>query len=649
MTWDDTARELIDMGLKPFPVHPEDHADPKRRKAPVYKWKQWQTEWPDDAQLEAWAKSAPDAEWAVVCGQDSGYVVLDIDSVDLLDSAKAMGLCTSPVIARTKRGFHYYYRHPGNGPLKNKVGSSVARHDKDWPRVSGLDFKADGGYVRAAPSGVIKWLCDVDLTEAPIWPGYQFERSHLQYYDKADAAGLGFAELQAMTPMEEFIDAAEKQGGKIREGGRNQAFARLCGYLASGASGLSITEAEQRAHELADKYLEGFDYDEADRTWQSIVEMEKRQNPERFETATPRLSSRFKAITAANLDDYAATLPEPPKPIIEHLFQRGAATLVNGYSGSGKSNFVLGSLMAACDPHHLNKFVGPLFIQETPKVLYLDPENSEHTIIDRMRSMRTMANSGDNLHVLPARLFNDGDWEDTAFDFTNRPEAMDELIAMVRQGDYTAVVIDTVRSHFPGMEEGKAESWTGYNRLIMRLKRLGCSVVLLHHMNKTRDDGFQSESGSAHQLTNIETQIFVQPGVYDELQARRMGGIWIEDKKNYVRSLEPGGDSVAIDQGILMDNGLLGSDEVLANISRITFGKARDRQEQHNHPLLIGQARSMVDDSVRLVGMRTLRQVVHRHFSLARAAGESDPHKTVAAIMKLPLAEVRRTMASVGF
>jgi len=64
---------------------------------------------------------------------------------------------------------------------------------------------------------------------------------------------------------------------------------------------------------------------------------------------------------------------------------------------------------------------------------------------------------------------------------------------------------------------------------------------------------------------------------------------------------------------------------------------------------LIGQARSMVDDGVRLVGMRTLRQVVHRHFSLARAAGESDPHKTVAAIMKLPLAEIRRTMASVGF
>ena len=78
----------------------------------------------------------------------------------------------------------------------------------------------------------------------------------------------------------------------------------------------------------------------------------------------------------------------------------------------------------------------------------------------------------------------------------------------------------------------------------MRLKRLGCSVVLLHHTNKARDDGFQIESGSAHQLTNIETQIFVQPCVYDELQARRMGGVWIEDEKNYVRSLEPGGDSM---------------------------------------------------------------------------------------------------------
>jgi len=649
MSWDDTARELLDIGLKPFPVHSEDHSDPKRRKAPVFKWKRWQTEWPDDDQLVAWAKAAPDAEWAVACGEDSGYVVVDIDSVDLLDSAKAMGLCTSPVIARTKRGYHFYYRHPGNGPLKSKVGGSVARHDREWPRVSGLDFKADGGYVRAAPSGVIKWLCDVDLTEAPIWPGYQFERSHLQYYDKADAAELGFAELHAMTPVEEFIDNAEKQGGKIVEGGRNQAFARLCGYLASAASGLSLGEAEQRAHELAEKYLEGFDHEEADRTWQSIVEMEKRQHPERFETSTPKLTSRFRAITAANLDDYAAALPEPPKPIIEHLFQRGSATLVNGYSGSGKSNFVLGSLMAACDPHHLNKFVGPLFVQETPKVLYLDPENSEYTIIDRMRSMRGMSNSGDNLHVLPARLFNDGDWEDTAFDFANRSEAMDELVSLVRSGRYTVVVIDTVRSHFPGMEESRAEAWTGYNKLIMRLKRLGCAVVLLHHTNKARDDGFQIESGSAHQLTNIETQLIVQPAVFDEQLARRMGGIWVDDEKNYVRSLEPGADTVAIDQGILMDNGMLGSDEVLRNISRITFGKVRDRQEQHNHPLLMGQAYSVVHDSVRLVGMRTLRQVVHRQFALARAAGENDPHKAVATTMKLPLAEVRRTMASVGF
>ena len=647
MTWDDTAQELIDMGIKPIPTFPEDH--PTKKKQPRFAWKRWQTEWPDEAQLEEWAKQAPDSEWGSPTGADSGYVVVDIDSEDLLDSAKALGLCTSPVVARTTRGYHYYYRHPGNGPIKNKVGSAVARHDKTWPRVSGLDFKADGGYVRVPPSGSMQWLCTVDLSEAPIWPGYEFSMGHLQHFDKADAAELGFAELHAMSPLEEFIDAAEKQGGKIREGGRNQAFARLCGYLASGASGLSITEAEQRAHELADKYLEGFDYDEADRTWQSIVEMEKRQNPERFKTAAPKSSSRFRAITAANLDDYAATLPEPPKPIVEHLFQRGAATLVNGYSGSGKSNFVLGALMAACDPHHLNKFVGPLFIQETPKVLYLDPENSEHTIIDRMRSMRTMANSGDNLHVLPARLFNDGDWEDTAFDFANRPEAMDELVAMVRAGRYTVVVIDTVRSHFPGMEESRAEAWTGYNRLIMRLKRLGCSVVLLHHTNKARDDGFQIESGSAHQLTNIETQIFVQPCVYDELQARRMGGVWIDDEKNYVRSLEPGGDSMAIDQGILMENGLLGSDEVLRTISRVTFGKVRDRQEQHNHPLLLGQACSVVDDSVRLVGMRTLRQVIHKHFSLARAAGKSDPHKAVAAIMKLPLAEIRRTMASVGF
>jgi len=648
MTWDDTANELIDMGIKPIPTFPEDH--PTKKKQPRFAWKRWQTEWPDEAQLEEWAKQAPDSEWGSPTGADSGYVVVDIDSEDLLDSAKALGLCTSPVVARTTRGYHYYYRHPGNGPIKNKVGSAVARHDKTWPRVSGLDFKADGGYVRVPPSGSMQWLCTVDLSEAPIWPGYEFSMGHLQHFDKADAAELGFAELHAMSPLEEFIDAAEKQGGKIREGGRNQAFARLCGYLASSASGLSITEAEQRAHELADKYLEGFEDEEADRTWQSIVEMEKRQNPERFESPAPTPGMQFRAITASNLEEYAACLPEPPKPIIEHLFQRGAATLVNGYSGSGKSAFVLSSLMAACDPRHLNKFVGPFFIRETPKVLYLDPENSDHTIIERMRSMRLMANSGDNLHVLPARLFNNGNFEDTAFDFASRPETMDDLCRLVRQGGYNAVVIDTVRSHFPGMEEGKAESWTGYNKLITQLKRIGCAVVLLHHMNKTRDDGFQSESGSAHQLTNIETQVFVQPCVHDELQARRMGGVYIDDERQYVTSLRPGMSPAAIDQALLIENGLLTSnEEILRNICKITFGKVRDRDRQHNHPLIIGQLHSLTDDSMRLVGMRSLRQVVHEQFRQVRAAGASDPHKATALALRLPRVEVQRIMATVGF
>jgi len=648
MTWDDTAQELIDMGIKPIPTFPEDH--PTKKKQPRFAWKRWQAEWPDEAQLEEWAKQAPDSEWGSPTGADSGYVVVDIDSEDLLDSAKALGLCTSPVVARTTRGYHYYYRHPGNGPIKNKVGSAVARHDKTWPRVSGLDFKADGGYVRVPPSGSMQWLCTVDLSEAPIWPGYEFSMGHLQHFDKADAAELGFAELHAMSPLEEFLDAAEKQGGKIREGGRNQAFARLCGYLASAASGLSIKEAEQRAHELADKYLEGFENEEADRTWQSIVEMEKRQNPERFESPAPTPGMQFRAITASNLEEYAACLPEPPKPIIEHLFQRGAATLVNGYSGSGKSAFVLSSLMAACDPRHLNKFVGPFFIRETPKVLYLDPENSDHTIIERMRSMRLMANSGDNLHVLPARLFNNGNFEDTAFDFASRPETMDDLCRLVRQGGYNAVVIDTVRSHFPGMEEGKAESWTGYNKLITQLKRIGCAVVLLHHMNKTRDDGFQSESGSAHQLTNIETQVFVQPCVHDELQARRMGGVYIDDERQYVTSLRPGMSPAAIDQALLIENGLLTSnEEILRNICKITFGKVRDRDRQHNHPLIIGQLHSLTDDSMRLVGMRSLRQVVHEQFRQVRAAGASDPHKATALALRLPRVEVQRIMATVGF
>ena len=651
--WAKTAKWMMAGGIKPIPSYPD-------LKRPRINWTEWQTNWPSEEQLEAWGKKFPDSEWCSPTGEDSGYVVVDIDNPDLLEAAAKMGLCYSDVVVRTTRGFHFYYRHPGGGPVKNHVGSNIRKGSTEWPSVTGLDFKADGGQVRVPPSGDLEWVHGLDLEDMPDWTGYEFKDEHRQYFDVSDPTELAQRSL-TITKFEDahardiqntgedlFMERVQKGGGKVREGGRNQALYELCAWAVSKYSNIPLSETAAYCQRMADEYIDGMEQEEIETTYASALHIERTQHPERF-LPQPNVvvqSASFNGITLDNLDDYEAALPEPPVPIVENMIQRGAATLVNGYSGSGKSQFVLGALMAACDPDNLNKFVGPLFIRETPKVLYLDPENSESIIISRMRQLSNIGKSGDRLTVLPGRMLTDDGFVDTAFNL-NDPEALDGLCQLVREGQYTCVVIDTVRSHWPGMEESKAEAWTDYNAAILRLKRMGCAVVLLHHTNKARDDGYQSESGSAHQLTNIDTQLFVQPVVKDEQMARRMGGVNMLDERNYVSSIDPTGFTSCEIEVLINAEGGVSHHEVVRYISKISFGKVRERTEQHQHPIFMAQALYPEDDVVRLVGSLTLRRIIHRQYSKLRQSSP-EPMAQIARNLSVPLSEVRAVLKAVG-
>ncbi len=59
----------------------------------------------------------------------------------------------------TKRGGHWYFRHPKNGKVSSK------------PLGEGLDRKGDGGYVVAPPSTDKTWTDGIpDRSELPLLP-----------------------------------------------------------------------------------------------------------------------------------------------------------------------------------------------------------------------------------------------------------------------------------------------------------------------------------------------------------------------------------------------------------------------------------------------------------------------------------------------
>ncbi|QDT94182.1 bifunctional DNA primase/polymerase [Gimesia algae] len=74
----------------------------------------------------------------IVTGAISGVAVIDCDTMEAAN--RFWNECKTPVVVETPKGFHFFYRHPGQ---------SVKTCQSD-----GYDIRGDGGYVVAPPSVV---------------------------------------------------------------------------------------------------------------------------------------------------------------------------------------------------------------------------------------------------------------------------------------------------------------------------------------------------------------------------------------------------------------------------------------------------------------------------------------------------------------
>lgn len=121
----------------------------------------------DRGRVADWWTKWPTANIGIVCGEPSGIVVVDVDGSEGHDSLRlaipAGSMCHT-VTARTPRGTHIYFKHPGF-----KVGNRASL-------LPGIDIRGDGGYVIAPPSevgGIVyEWLNDpfsVNIAETPDW------------------------------------------------------------------------------------------------------------------------------------------------------------------------------------------------------------------------------------------------------------------------------------------------------------------------------------------------------------------------------------------------------------------------------------------------------------------------------------------------
>jgi hypothetical protein len=117
----------------------------------------------------------------------------------------------------TRRGGHWYFRHPKNGKV-----SSRSLDD-------GLDRKGDGGYVIAPPSTDKRWTEDIpDRSTLPLLPR--------EFRDKKAAntgEAWGTPRTMATALKEATAEAIARRVTEIPPGRRHEHLTHLCGVLLS--------------------------------------------------------------------------------------------------------------------------------------------------------------------------------------------------------------------------------------------------------------------------------------------------------------------------------------------------------------------------------------------------------------------------------
>jgi hypothetical protein len=159
----------------------------------------------DLSQIAQWiTEGREDHDIAFPTGFGSRVVVVDADTTEAYEK---MHTKYGEPHARTKRGGHWYFRHPQDGKVTSR---------KFAP---GLDCKADGGYVVVPPSRNRTWTRGIpDLATLPRLPE---ELKRRLREEQTGGQGRGGHALPDDGPV----------GGEIPNGNRNGALTSLAGTM----------------------------------------------------------------------------------------------------------------------------------------------------------------------------------------------------------------------------------------------------------------------------------------------------------------------------------------------------------------------------------------------------------------------------------
>lgn len=582
-------REYVRAGFAIIPLRFGD-------KRPIESWGGAGARVPSMAELEDWIANG----YRMASGKRVGIynigiacidrlVVVDCDSAEAEEAAEGVGLVTHGKVT-TRRGCHLYFKTPAGVNLINGVNVGG---------VKGLDLRANGGYVVAPPSvltdsnGAINWTYRWDDIEAihdlEEFPVDEFkDLIQQEFIPGANVTNLNQLDLRMVNAKvsaeHDARLAIDRLGRKLRDGdGRNQLLTKYVGEVAR--EELEFNRLVMLAVGFQAAYFEEpLPEEEMLTIIRSIISREvakghqlkvaPQYNPNQPQQASqpaqalapqaPSFDPIGNLLTASKIDDQLSALSEE-KSLLEPLIQPGTITQLVGFNGHGKSIIGLNVGFALASGTDF----GPFRVERESKVLYLDFETPKRTLLERMAAFRLIY--GDPSEKL-------GIWSSsfTREDMSLNTEAGLNLLNCYAEAfKPDVVVIDTVRSAWPGLEEQSANAWSGVNRILKSIRDAGVAVVIVHHRNKPSSEGaLGREAGSTAQLTDIDTQVIVTAVFKDAVEAKRMAGLSAEQTCVVDASGREWTAWDYLEQRMPPDSRII-------SMTEVSYGKLRNRTELH--------------------------------------------------------------------
>jgi hypothetical protein len=292
----DAASGYLESGFSLIPVCGD--GGKGRAKAPAIPWQAYRNRRPTESEIADWFGGGAGGI-AIVCGQISQLVVLDLDTEQAYETLQAA--CPDLIqtyTVRTRRGYHLYYRIPERVPTQRL-------------RADSGDIKGEGSYIVAAPSVID----GVQYTPVNALEPMQLDRSRFERGLRQsrlltpEADGIGGKRPTAASPADSLTTQKliQQYQDTVPVDGRNNALYRVS--ISARRAGWSLTQAMTTLTTLHVNQPAPFDH---------IRETSRQRLREAIDT----IRSAYRGLLSDGHRSSPDTAPGLPNSVREALLQR---------------------------------------------------------------------------------------------------------------------------------------------------------------------------------------------------------------------------------------------------------------------------------------------------------------------------------------